>query len=166
MMMSNKSCYFQWVTALSRKRYLQKVNDIKTTVKQRFWKAWSQWSVASFKSEIPTFWFHEALEKYQSCGSDIPCVRNDHFITTLNHVIYGYRETDLVWWSRIGWGLIASMLYSIWPTTWTAESIEIDYVNWVAEGGSHIKVVWFLPYWRGMVLDCQASKPMRSYWWN
>ena len=48
-------------------------------------------------------------------------------------------------------GIIASMLYSIWPEQ--AENIELDYVNWAGEGSGHIKGRIILLSWLGMVQD-------------
>ena len=44
-----------------KEKVFTKVNDIKTTVKQRFGKPDPNDPVASFKSEIPTFWFMKHL---------------------------------------------------------------------------------------------------------
>ena len=57
-------------------------------------------------------------------------------------------------------GIIASMLYSIWPEQ--AENIELDYVNWAGEGSGHIKgrIILAVLAWHGTRL--LVSKPMRS----
>ena len=46
-------------------------------------------------------------------------------------------------------GIIASMLYSIWPEQ--AENIELDYVNWAGEGSGHIKgrIILAVMAWHG-----------------
>ena len=142
-----------------KEKVFTKVNDIKTTVKQRFGKPDPNDPVASFKSEIPTFWFMKHLRNTELWRQ----------IFLVSKRCYNHsKPRDMAIEGRFGigdpyrMGLIASMLYSIWPEQ--AESIEIDYVNWVAEGSGHIKgrmilavLAWYgtrfwylnlcVPYW-------------------
>ena len=140
-----------------KEKVFTKVNDIKTTVKKRFEKPDPNDLVASFKSEIPTFWFM----KY---------VRNTELWRQLFLVskrCYNHsKPRDVAIEGRFGigdpyrMGIIASMLYSIWPEQ--AENIELDYVNWAGEGSGHIKgrIILAVLAWHGTRF--LVSKPMRS----
>ena len=140
-----------------KEKVFTKVNDIKTTVKKRFEKPDPNDPVASFKSEIPTFWFMKHVRNTELW----------HQLFLVSKRCYDHsKPRDVAIEGRFGigdpyrMGLIASMLYSIWPEQ--AESIEIDYVNWAAEGSGHIKgrMILGVLAWHGTRF--LVSKPMRS----
>ena len=140
-----------------KEKVFTKVNDIKTTVKQRFGKPDPNDPVASFKSEIPTFWFMKHLRNTELWRQ----------IFLVSKRCYNHsKPRDMAIEGRFGigdpyrMGLIASMLYSIWPEQ--AESIEIDYVNWVAEGSGYIKGRMILAVLAWYGTRFLVSKPMRS----
>ena len=140
-----------------KEKVFTKVNDIKTTVKQRFGKPDPNDPVASFKSEIPTFWFMKHLRNTELWRQ----------IFLVSKRCYNHsKPRDMAIEGRFGigdpyrMGLIASMLYSIWPEQ--VESIEIDYVNWVAEGSGHIKGRMILAVLAWYGTRFLVSKPMRS----
>ena len=115
-----------------KEKVFTKVNDIKTTVKQRFGK--------------PDLWRQIFLVSKRCYNHSKP---RDMAIEGRFGIGDPYRM-----------GLIASMLYSIWPEQ--AESIEIDYVNWVAEGSGHIKGRMILAVLAWYGTRFLVSKPMRS----
>lgn len=126
-------------------------------MKQRFGKPDPNDPVASFKSEIPTFWFMKHLRNTELWRQ----------IFLVSKRCYNHsKPRDMAIEGRFGigdpyrMGLIASMLYSIWPEQ--AESIEINYVNWVAEGSGHIKGRMILAVLAWYGTRFLVSKPMRS----
>ena len=140
-----------------KEKVFTKVNDIKTTVKKRFEKPDPNDPVASFKSEIPTFWFMKHVQNTELW----------HQLFLVSKRCYDHsKPRDVAIEGRFGigdpyrMGIIASMLYSIWPEQ--AENIELDYVNWAGEGSGHIKgrIILAVLAWHGTRL--LVSKPMRS----
>ena len=140
-----------------KEKVFTKVNDIKTTVKSRFAKPDPNDPVASFKSEIPTFWFMKHVRNTELW----------HQLFLVSKRCYDHsKPRDVAIEGRFGigdpyrMGIIASMLYSIWPEQ--AENIELDYVNWAGEGSGHIKgrIILAVLAWHGTRL--LVSKPMRS----
>lgn len=140
-----------------KEKVFTKVNDIKTTVKKRFEKPDPNDPVASFKSEIPTFWFMKHVRNTELW----------HQLFLVSKRCYDHsKPRDVAIEGRFGigdpyrMGIIASMLYSIWPEQ--AENIELDYVNWAGEGSGHIKgrMILAVLAWHGTRF--LVSKPMRS----
>ena len=140
-----------------KEKVFTKVNDIKTTVKKRFEKPDPNDPVASFKSEIPTFWFMKHVRNTE--------LWRQLFLVSKRCYDHS-KPRDVAIEGRFGigdpyrMGIIASMLYSIWPEQ--AENIELDYVNWAGEGSGHIKgrIILAVLAWHGTRL--LVSKPMRS----
>ena len=140
-----------------KEKVFTKVNDIKTTVKKRFEKPDPNDPVASFKSEIPTFWFMKHVRNTE--------LWRQLFLVSKRCYDHS-KPRDVAIEGRFGigdpyrMGIIASMLYSIWPEQ--AENIELDYVNWAGEGSGHIKgrMILAVLAWHGTRL--LVSKPMRS----
>ena len=140
-----------------KEKVFTKVNDIKTTVKKRFEKPDPNDPVASFKSEIPTFWFMKHVQNTELWRQLFLVSKRCY-----NHS----KPRDVAIEGRFGigdpyrMGIIASMLYSIWPEQ--AENIELDYVNWAGEGSGHIKgrIILAVLAWHGTRF--LVSKPMRS----
>ena len=140
-----------------KEKVFTKVNDIKTTVKKRFAKPDPNDPVASFKSEIPTFWFMKHVRNTELWRQLFLVSKRCY-----NHS----KPRDVAIEGRFGigdpyrMGIIASMLYSIWPEQ--AENIELDYVNWAGEGSGHIKgrIILAVLAWHGTRF--LVSKPMRS----
>ena len=140
-----------------KEKVFTKVNDIKTTVKSRFAKPDPNDPVASFKSEIPTFWFMKHVRNTE--------LWRQLFLVSKRCYDHS-KPRDVAIEGRFGigdpyrMGIIASMLYSIWPEQ--AENIELDYVNWVGEGSGHIKgrIILAVLAWHGTRF--LVSKPMRS----
>lgn len=140
-----------------KEKVFTKVNDIKTTVKKRFEKPDPNDPVASFKSEIPTFWFMKHVQNTELWRQLFLVSKRCY-----NHS----KPRDVAIEGRFGigdpyrMGIIASMLYSIWPEQ--AENIELDYVNWAGEGSGHIKgrMILAVLAWHGTRF--LVSKPMRS----
>jgi len=140
-----------------KEKVFTKVNDIKTTVKKRFAKPDPNDPVASFKSEIPTFWFMKHVRNTE--------LWRQLFLVSKRCYDHS-KPRDVAIEGRFGigdpyrMGIIASMLYSIWPEQ--AENIELDYVNWAGEGSGHIKgrIILAVLAWHGTRL--LVSKPMRS----
>ena len=140
-----------------KEKVFTKVKDLKTTVKHRFEKPDPNDPVASFKSKIPTFWFMKHVQNTELW----------HQLFLVSKRCYDHsKPRDVAIEGRFGvgdpyrMGIIASMLYSIWPEQ--AENIELDYVNWAGEGSGHIKGRIILA-----VMACHGtrfllSKPMRS----
>ena len=56
-----------------KEKVFTKVNDLKTTVKQRFEKPDPNDPVASFKSKIPTFWFMKHVTNTELWHQLFPC---------------------------------------------------------------------------------------------
>ena len=133
------------------------MNDLKTTVKQRFEKPDPNDPVASFKSKIPTFWFMKHVTNTE--------LWRQLFLVSKRCYDHS-KPRDVAIEGRFGigdpyrMGIIASMLYSIWPEQ--AENIELDYVNWAGEGSGHIKgrIILAVMAWHGTRF--LLSKPMRS----
>ena len=140
-----------------KEKVFTKVNDIKTTVKKRFEKPDPNDPVASFKSEIPTFWFMKHVQNTE--------LWRQLFLVSKRCYDHS-KPRDVAIEGRFGigdpyrMGIIASMLYSIWPEQ--AENIELDYVNWAGEGSGHIKgrIILAVLAWHGTRF--LVSKPMRS----
>ena len=140
-----------------KEKVFTKVNDIKTTVKKRFEKPDPNDPVASFKSEIPTFWFMKHVRNTE--------LWRQLFLVSKRCYDHS-KPRDVAIEGRFGigdpyrMGIIASMLYSIWPEQ--AENIELDYVNWAGEGSGHIKgrIILAVLAWHGTRF--LVSKPMRS----
>lgn len=140
-----------------KEKVFTKVNDIKTTVKKRFAKPDPNDPVASFKSEIPTFWFMKHVRNTE--------LWRQLFLVSKRCYDHS-KPRDVAIEGRFGigdpyrMGIIASMLYSIWPEQ--AENIELDYVNWAGEGSGHIKgrIILAVLAWHGTRF--LVSKPMRS----
>ena len=140
-----------------KEKVFTKVNDIKTTVKKRFEKPDPNDPVASFKSEIPTFWFMKHVRNTE--------LWRQLFLVSKRCYDHS-KPRDVAIEGRFGigdpyrMGIIASMLYSIWPEQ--AENIELDYVNWAGEGSGHIKgrMILAVLAWHGTRF--LVSKPMRS----
>ena len=140
-----------------KEKVFTKVNDIKTTVKKRFEKPDPNDPVASFKSEIPTFWFMKHVRNTE--------LWRQLFLVSKRCYDHS-KPRDVAIEGRFGigdpyrMGIIASMLYSIWPEQ--AENIELDYVNWAGEGSGHIKgrIILAVMAWHGTRF--LLSKPMRS----
>ena len=140
-----------------KEKVFTKVNDIKTTVKKRFEKPEPNDPVASFKSEIPTFWFMKHVQNTE--------LWRQLFLVSKRCYDHS-KPRDVAIEGRFGigdpyrMGIIASMLYSIWPEQ--AENIELDYVNWAGEGSGHIKgrIILAVLAWHGTRF--LVSKPMRS----
>ena len=140
-----------------KEKVFTKVNDIKTTVKKRFEKPDPNDPVASFKSEVPTFWFMKHVQNTELWRQLFLVSKRCY-----NHS----KPRDVAIEGRFGigdpyrMGIIASMLYSIWPEQ--AENIELDYVNWAGEGSGHIKgrIILAVLAWHGTRF--LVSKPMRS----
>ena len=140
-----------------KEKVFTKVNDIKTTVKKRFEKPDPNNPVASFKSEIPTFWFMKHVQNTE--------LWRQLFLVSKRCYDHS-KPCDVAIEGRFGigdpyrMGIIASMLYSIWPEQ--AEHIELDYVNWAGEGSGHIKgrMILAVLAWHGTRF--LVSKPMRS----
>ena len=140
-----------------KEKVFTKVNDIKTTVKKRFEKPDPNDPVASFKSEIPTFWFMKHVQNTE--------LWRQLFLVSKRCYDHS-KPRDVAIEGRFGigdpyrMGIIASMLYSIWPEQ--AENIELDYVNWAGEGSGHIKgrMILAVLAWHGTRF--LVSKPMRS----
>ena len=140
-----------------KEKVFTKVNDLKTTVKQRFEKPDPNDPVASFKSKISTFWFMKHVTNTELW----------HQLFLVSKRCYDHsKPRDVAIEGRFGigdpyrMGIIASMLYSIWPEQ--AENIELDYVNWAGEGSGHIKgrIILAVMAWHGTRF--LLSKPMRS----
>ena len=140
-----------------KEKVFTKVNDIKTTVKKRFEKPDPNDPVASFKSKIPTFWFMKHVQNTE--------LWRQLFLVSKRCYDHS-KPRDVAIEGRFGigdpyrMGIIASMLYSIWPEQ--AENIELDYVNWAGEGSGHIKgrMILAVLAWHGTRF--LVSKPMRS----
>ena len=140
-----------------KEKVFTKVNDIKTTVKSRFAKPDPNDPVSSFKSEIPTFWFMKHVRNTE--------LWRQLFLVSKRCYDHS-KPRDVAIEGRFGigdpyrMGIIASMLYSIWPEQ--AENIELDYVNWAGEGSGHIKgrMILAVLAWHGTRF--LVSKPMRS----
>ena len=140
-----------------KEKVFTKVKDLKTTVKYRFEKPDPNDPVASFKSKIPTFWFMKHVQNTELW----------HQLFLVSKRCYDHsKPRDVAIEGRFGigdpyrMGIIASMLYSIWPEQ--AENIELDYVNWAGEGSGHIKgrIILAVMAWHGTRF--LLSKPMRS----
>ena len=140
-----------------KEKVFTKVKDLKTTVKHRFEKPDPNDPVASFKSKIPTFW----------CMKHVQNTELWHQLFLVSKRCYDHsKPRDVAIEGRFGvgdpyrMGIIASMLYSIWPEQ--AENIELDYVNWAGEGSGHIKgrIILAVMAWHGTRF--LLSKPMRS----
>ncbi|MBS6659728.1 MAG: hypothetical protein KH261_03040 [Veillonella sp.] len=140
-----------------KEKVFTKVKDLKTTVKHRFEKPDPNDPVASFKSKIPTFWFMKHVQNTELW----------HQLFLVSKRCYDHsKPRDVAIEGRFGvgdpysMGIIASMLYSIWPEQ--AENIELDYINWVGEGSGHIKgrIILAVMAWHGTRF--LLSKPMRS----
>ena len=140
-----------------KEKVFTKVKDLKTTVKHRFEKPDPNDPVASFKSKIPTFWFMKHVTNTELW----------HQLFLVSKRCYDHsKPRDVAIEGRFGigdpyrMGIIASMLYSIWPEQ--AENIELDYVNWAGEGSGHIKgrIILAVMAWHGTRF--LLSKPMRS----
>ena len=140
-----------------KEKVFTKVKDLKTTVKHRFEKPDPNDPVASFKSKIPTFWFMKHVQNTELW----------HQLFLVSKRCYEHsKPRDVAIEGRFGigdpyrMGIIASMLYSIWPEQ--AENIELDYVNWAGEGSGHIKgrIILAVMAWHGTRF--LLSKPMRS----
>ena len=140
-----------------KEKVFTKVKDLKTTVKHRFEKPDPNDPVASFKSKIPTFWFMKHVQNTELW----------HQLFLVSKRCYDHsKPRDVAIEGRFGigdpyrMGIIASMLYSIWPEQ--AENIELDYVNWAGEGSGHIKgrIILAVMAWHGTRF--LLSKPMRS----
>ena len=140
-----------------KEKVFTKVKDLKTTVKHRFEKPDPNDPVASFKSKIPTFWFMKHVQNTELW----------HQLFLVSKRCYNHsKPRDVAIEGRFGvgdpysMGIIASMLYSIWPEQ--AENIELDYVNWAGEGSGHIKgrIILAVMAWHGTRF--LLSKPMRS----
>lgn len=140
-----------------KEKVFTKVKDLKTTVKQRFEKPDPNDPVASFKSKIPTFWFMKHVTNTE--------LWRQLFLVSKRCYDHS-KPRDVAIEGRFGigdpyrMGIIASMLYSIWPEQ--AENIELDYVNWAGEGSGHIKgrIILAVMAWHGTRF--LLSKPMRS----
>ena len=140
-----------------KEKVFTKVNDLKTTVKQRFEKPDPNDPVASFKSKIPTFWFMKHVTNTE--------LWRQLFLVSKRCYDHS-KPCDVAIEGRFGigdpyrMGIIASRLYSIWPEQ--AENIELDYVNWAGEGSGHIKgrIILAVMAWHGTRF--LLSKPMRS----
>ena len=140
-----------------KEKVFTKVKDLKTTVKHRFEKPDPNDPVASFKSKIPTFWFMKHVQNTELW----------HQLFLVSKRCYDHsKPRDVAIEGRFGvgdpysMGIIASMLYSIWPEQ--AENIELDYRNWAGEGSGHIKgrIILAVMAWHGTRF--LLSKPMRS----
>ena len=140
-----------------KEKVFTKVKDLKTTVKHRFEKPDPNDPVASFKSKIPTFWFMKHVQNTELW----------HQLFLVSKRCYDHsKPRDVAIEGRFGvgdpysMGIIASMLYSIWPEQ--AENIELDYINWAGEGSGHIKgrIILAVMAWHGTRF--LLSKPMRS----
>ena len=140
-----------------KEKVFTKVKDLKTTVKHRFEKPDPNDPVASFKSKIPTFWFMKHVQNTELW----------HQLFLVSKRCYEHsKPRDVAIEGRFGigdpyrMGIIASMLYSIWPEQ--AENIELDYVNWAGEGSGHIKgrIILAVMAWHGTRF--LLSKPMCS----
>ena len=140
-----------------KEKVFTKVKDLKTTVKHRFEKPDPNDPVASFKSKIPTFWFMKHVQNTELW----------HQLFLVSKRCYDHsKPRDVAIEGRFGigdpyrMGIIASMLYSIWPEQ--AENIELDYVNWAGEGSGHIKgrIILAVVAWHGTRF--LLSRPMRS----
>ena len=140
-----------------KEKVFTKMKDLKTMVKHRFEKPDPNDPVASFKSKIPTFWFMKHVQNTELW----------HQLFLVSKRCYDHsKPRDVAIEGRFGigdpyrMGIIASMLYSIWPEQ--AENIELDYVNWVGEGSGHIKgrIILAVMVWHGTRF--LLSKPMRS----
>ena len=140
-----------------KEKVFTKVKDLKTTVKHRFEKPDPNDPVASFKSKIPTFWFMKHVQNTELW----------HQLFLVSKRCYDHsKPRDVAIEGRFGvgdpyrMGIIASMLYSIWPEQ--AENIELDYVNWAGEGSGHIKgrIILAVMAWHGTRF--LLSRPMRS----
>ncbi|MFQ7543380.1 MAG: hypothetical protein ACLRK5_04065 [Veillonella nakazawae] len=140
-----------------KEKVFTKVKDLKTTVKHRFEKPDPNDPVASFKSKIPTFWFMKHVQNTELW----------HQLFLVSKRCYDHsKPRDVAIEGRFGvgdpysMGIIASMLYSIWPEQ--AENIELDYINWAGEGSGHIKgrIILAVMAWHGTRF--LLSRPMRS----
>ena len=140
-----------------KEKVFTKVKDLKTMVKHRFEKPDPNDPVASFKSKIPIFWFMKHVQNTELW----------HQLFLVSKRCYDHsKPRDVAIEGRFGigdpyrMGIIASMLYSIWPEQ--AENIELDYVNWAGEGSGHIKgrIILAVMAWHGTRF--LLSKPMRS----
>lgn len=133
------------------------VKGIKESVKERFQEPDPNDPVASFKSQIPTFWFMKHLTNTELWRQ----------LLIVSKRCYDHsKPRDIAIEGRIGvgdpykGGILAGMLYSIWPEQ--AEQIEIDYLQWHLEGSGHIKgrIVLGALAWHGTRFV--LSQPMRA----
>lgn len=140
-----------------KERIFTKINQVKDTVTERFQKPDPNDPVASFKSKIPTFWFMKHVTNTELWRQ----------LLLVSKRCYDHsKPRDIAVEGRIGigdpykGGILAAMLYSIWPEQ--AESIEIDYVSYHLEGSGHIKgrIILGALAWHGTRFV--LSKPMRS----
>ncbi len=140
-----------------KEKVFTKVKDLKTTVKARFKKPDPDDSVASFKSKIPTFWFMKHVTNTELWRQLFLVSKRCY-----NHS----KPRDIEVEGRFGlgnpyrMGIIASMLYSIWPEQ--AEHIELDYVNLTCAGSVYIKgrIMLGVLAWHGTRF--MLSKPVRD----
>lgn len=140
-----------------KEKVFMKIDGLKDSVKSRFQKSDPNDPVASFKSKIPTFWFIKHVTNTELWRQ----------LLLVSKRCYDHsKPRDIAVEGRIGigdpfkGGVLASMLYSIWPEQ--AEHIEIDYLNWHLEGSGHIKgrIILGALAWHGTRFV--LSQPMRA----
>lgn len=140
-----------------KEKVFTKFDGLKDSVKARFQKPDPNDPVASFKSQIPTFWFMKHVTNTELWRQ----------LLLVSKRCYDHsKPRDIAVEGRIGigdpfkGGMLASMLYSIWPEL--AENIEIDYLNWHLEGSGHIKgrIILGVLAWHGTRFV--LSQPMRA----
>ena len=140
-----------------KEKVFTKIDGLKDSVKARFQKPDPNDPVASFKSQIPTFWFMKHVTNTELWRQ----------LLLVSKRCYDHsKPQDIAVEGRIGigdpfkGGMLASMLYSIWPEQ--AENIEIDYLNWYLEGSGHIKgrITLGVLAWHGTRFV--LSQPMRA----
>ena len=140
-----------------KEKVFTKIDGLKDSVKSRFQKPDPNDSMASFKSKIPTFWFMKHVTNTELWRQ----------LLLVSKRCYDHsKPRDIAVEGRIGigdpfkGGMLASMLYSIWPEQ--AEHIEIDYLNWHLEGSGHIKgrIILGALAWHGTRFV--LSQPMRA----
>ena len=140
-----------------KEKVFAKIDGLKDSVKSYFQKPDPNDPVASFKSEIPTFWFMKHVTNTELWRQ----------LLLVSKRCYDHsKPRDIAVEGRIGiadpfkGGMLASMLYSIWPEQ--AEHVEIDYLHWHLEGSGHIKgrIILGVLAWHGTRFV--LSQPMRA----
>lgn len=137
---------------------LTKIKTLKDSVVERFQGPDPNDPVASFKSEIPTFWFMKHVTNVELWRQLLLVGKR-----CTNHAKPGdiYLEGLIGLGDPYKSGMLAAAMYTIWPEA--TKDISIDYMRFQTEGSGHIKgrIVLGVLAWHGTRF--LLSKPMRSF---